>query len=91
MNQNNPQKYTRPVICRNNNDNEDIYKVVSRLVTLRSDSDYHGDLLAMLCLPYNREAMRKGEFGDLFEMIDTYAAGHRERMASIDVQSGACE
>lgn len=80
-------KGTPEVLCRNNGDNAVACDLMKRLRTLRSDSDYHGELLATLCLPKNRETIRSGNkdhLDDLFSMIDVWREGHDNRLASID-------
>lgn len=82
------------ILCRNNEDNAVAVNLMERLRTLRSDSDYHGELLAMLCLPQNRDTIREGnpdQLALLFEMIDTYNEGHKMRIACIakkDAEAG---
>ena len=54
---------------------------------LRSDSRYHGELLATLCLARNRAAIREAKpetFDCLFQIIDSFAAGHENRIASVN-------
>lgn len=78
---------TSEVLCRNNADNAVACDLMKRLRALRSDSDYHSELLGTLCLPKNREKIRAGkkeDLDDLFSMIDVWSEGHNHRLASID-------
>jgi hypothetical protein len=75
------------VICANGGDNAAALDLLKRLRTLRSDSDSHGELLATLCVPVNREKLKTGDaaaLADLFSYIDVCDEAHRQRLASID-------
>lgn len=75
------------VLCRNNGDNAVACDLMKRLRVLRSDSDYHSELLGTLCLPRNRDAIRAGKKDDLdqlFSMIDAWRESHDNRLACID-------
>lgn len=82
-----PQGPSSEVLCSNGGDNAALNDLLRRLRTLRCDSDCFGELLATLCIPSNREAIRAGEKDDLdylFDLIDAWSAGHKQRLAGID-------
>ena len=81
------EKATAEILCDDAGDNLAVTDLLKRLRTLRVDANSHGELLAILVLPKNREALRRGDPDDLrrcFDLIDTYDAAHRERMKSLD-------
>lgn len=82
-----PSGSSSEVLCSNGGDNAALSDLLKRLRTLRCDSDCYGELLATLCIPSNRKAIRAGKKENLdllFSMIDTWNEGHKQRLAGID-------
>jgi hypothetical protein len=73
--------------CEHPADNDALSVIVKKLRVLRQDAYAHGELLATLSVPQNRDAIRRGDsaiLDQLFELVDTWDEGHKHRMASID-------
>lgn len=74
-------------ILPNVGDDKALCGIIERLAILRLDTDRHGQLLAFLCLPQNRDAIRNGPpeaLDSLFRAIDIYRSQHVARMQSIN-------